>query len=146
MTTTLVPMRWWHIAEVMPLEASLFAEEAWTEAMLWAELAQSSSRHFVVAEEDGDILGYAGLCAFDEEAHVQTIGVRRDRQGEGIGTALLRDLLAEADRRDLSTVLLEVRAGNTAARRLYLRHGFRQIGVRRRYYRSGADAVVMARE
>lgn len=145
MSVELHPMRWWHIAEVMPLETSLFAGEAWTEAMLWSELAQLSTRHFVVAVDGADVLGYAGLCAYAEEAHVQTIGVRRNRQGEGIGTAMLRDLLDEADRRSVPTVLLEVRADNASARRMYVRHGFRKIGVRRRYYRSGADAVVMAR-
>jgi [ribosomal protein S18]-alanine N-acetyltransferase len=92
------------------------------------------------------VLGYAGLAVYDDEAHVLTLGVTRSAQGRGIGTALLVDLLAAADARGAPRVLLDVRADNAAAQRLYARHGFVPIGRRRRYYQpSGTDAVVMAR-
>lgn len=146
MSVSLVPMRWWHIDEVMPLETALFGAEAWTEAILWSELARPGTRHFVVACAGGSPVGYAGLSIFDEEAHVQTIGVAVSHQGRGIGDLLLVDLLTAAAQRDVTTVLLEVRADNDVAQRLYARHGFRPIGVRRGYYQpSGVDAVVMAR-
>jgi ribosomal-protein-alanine N-acetyltransferase len=60
---------------------------------------------------------------------------------------LLRDLLAVAHRADARRVFLDVRADNPVAQRLYTRHGFVRIGVRRGYYQpSGTDAVVMLRE
>ena len=63
-----------------------------------------------------DVVGYAGLAVFGDEAHVHTIGVAGAAQRRGLGATLLRDLLAAAgDRR----VLLEVRADNEAAQRLY---------------------------
>ncbi|WP_324278452.1 GNAT family N-acetyltransferase [Blastococcus brunescens] len=66
--------------------------------------------------------------------------------GEGIGSLLLDELLAEADRRS-PVVLLEVRADNETAQHLYRRRGFVEIGRRRGYYQSsGADAVVMRRK
>lgn len=143
---TLARMRWWHVAEVMVLERELFPDETWSEAAFWNELAETGSRHYVVAIEgapDGPVVGYAGLAVHGDEAHVLTIGVTRSAQGGGIGRALLLDLLAAAgDRR----VLLDVRADNEVAQRLYRRHGFVPVGRRRRYYRpSGTDAVVMAR-
>ena len=53
-------------------------------------------------------------------------------------------LVDEADKRGYEEVLLEVRKDNPRARRLYLRHGFAEVGVRRGYYQpSGVDAVVM---
>ena len=92
------------------------------------------------------VVGWAGLIVYEGEAHVSTIGVARDRQGEGIGARLLDALLAEADRRS-PVVLLEVRADNPVARGLYRRRGFTEIARRRGYYQpSGADAVVMRRE
>ncbi|MCF6742945.1 ribosomal-protein-alanine N-acetyltransferase [Blastococcus sp. KM273128] len=132
---------------VMGLEEELFAPDTWTAAMYRDELSRTDTRHYLVAEDDGGIVGYAGLIAYDDEAHVATIGVTGARQGEGIGARLLDALLAEADRRGAPVVLLEVRADNETAQGLYRRRGFAEIGRRRGYYQpSGEDAVVMKRE
>jgi [ribosomal protein S18]-alanine N-acetyltransferase len=131
---------------VLDLEEQLFAPDTWTAAMYRDELRHADTRHYLVAENGAGIIGWAGLIAYDDEAHVSTIGVARDRQGEGIGARLLDALLAEADRRS-PVVLLEVRADNDRAIGLYARRGFAEIGRRRRYYQpSGTDAVVMKRE
>jgi ribosomal-protein-alanine N-acetyltransferase len=130
---------------VMALEEELFAPDTWTAAMYREELAQSDTRHYLVAEDAGAVVGYAGLIAYDDEAHVATIGVTGARQGQGLGARLLDALLAEADRRS-PVVLLEVRADNEHAQELYRRRGFAEIGRRRGYYQpSGTDAVVMRR-
>jgi [ribosomal protein S18]-alanine N-acetyltransferase len=145
------PMRLADLPAVLELEEQLFAPDTWTAAMYRDELARTDTRHYLVAEEcgpdgTGRVLGYAGLIAYADEAHVATIGVAADRQGEGIGALLLDALLAEADRRS-PVVLLEVRADNELAQGLYRRRGFTEIGRRRGYYQpSGADAVVMRRE
>jgi [ribosomal protein S18]-alanine N-acetyltransferase len=148
MTAELRTMRWWDIDAVMRMENELFTDESWTETMFWNELAQRETRHYVVAVDGDDVVGYAGLCAYaPHEAYVQTIGVTGTRQGEGIGTRLLLELIEEAGRRGCPRLDLEVRADNTRAISLYEHHGFRQIGVRRGYYQpSGTDAVVMRRE
>jgi ribosomal-protein-alanine N-acetyltransferase len=139
-------MRITDLAVVMELEEELFAPDTWTAAMYREELALTDTRHYLVAEDEGTVVGYAGLIAYDDEAHVATIGVTGSRQGEGTGALLLDALLAEADRRS-PVVLLEVRADNEQAQELYRRRGFREIGRRRGYYQpSGTDAVVMKRE
>ena len=144
--TTLERMRWWHIDELLPLERRLFGEEPWTARMFWSELAQLDTRHFLVALKDGQVVAYGGLCAYPDEAFVQTLAVAPEVQGEGLGGLLLQALLDEAGRRRKSTVSLEVRADNEPAQRLYRRFGFRPAGVRRGYYQpSGTDAVVMRR-
>jgi [ribosomal protein S18]-alanine N-acetyltransferase len=147
-TVDLRPMRWWDIEPVMRLEHQLFAEDAWTATLFWSELAERASRHYVVAADADDVVGYAGLCVYSiDQAYVQTIGVDEARQGAGIGRALLRALLAEADDRGCRHVDLEVRADNARAIGIYEMHGFRSIGRRRGYYQpSGADAVVMRRD
>jgi len=132
---------------VMVLEEELFAPDTWTAAMYRDELGRPDTRHYLVAlDEEDAMVGYAGLIAYDDEAHIATIGVTAAAQGQGIGAQLLDALLAEADRRS-RVVLLEVRADNEVAQGLYRRRGFTEIGRRRGYYQpSGADAVVMSRE
>jgi ribosomal-protein-alanine N-acetyltransferase len=136
---------------VMRLEQELFAPDTWTRSMYLEELGLRDTRHYLVAVDAADggqdeVVGYAGLIAYPEEAHIATIGVTTSRQGEGIGGTLLDALLAEADRR-CPVVLLEVRATDEDTQRLYQRRGFVPIGVRPHYYPlSGEDAVVMQRE
>ena len=134
--------RWWHIAEVLPIEEDLFGAEKWSAAMFWNELAQ---RHFyLVAEENEKVAGYAGLAVVDqEESWVQNIAVDRRAQRGGIGRQLLEALLAEAGKRK---VLLEVAVDNAAAQRLYAGYDFEPVGIRRGYYQpSNTDALVMMR-
>jgi len=137
------------LPEVMDLENVLFPDDAWTEGMLRGELAeQPRTRHYLVATDpSGALVGYAGLCAVAGDGDVQTIGVRQEREGEGIGSALLTALLREAARRGCTGLYLEVRADNERAQKLYERFGFERIGLRRNYYQpSGVDAIVMRRE
>ena len=139
-------MRWWHVEALLPLEDVLFPEQHWTARTFWSELGQLDSRHYVVAVDGDDVVGYAGLCDYPDEAWVQTMAVAPAQQGRGVGAQLLRELLAEADRRRQQVVSLEVRAGNASAERLYERHGFSRTGLRRGYYQpSGEDAVLMTR-
>jgi len=141
-------MRWWDIEPVMVIEHELFGDEAWSDTMFWSELAERTSRTYLVEEADGQVCAYAGLCAYaPDEAYIQTIAVAPSAQRRGIGEKLLVTLLDEADRRECEHVDLEVRADNDVAMRLYERHGFAKIAVRRNYYQpSGMDAVVMRRE
>ena len=151
MTVRLRPMRLADLPAVLVLEEELFAPDTWSAAMYRDELSRTDTRHYLVAVDvDADgvdrVVGYAGLIAYADEAHVATIGVAGSRQGDGIGARLLDALLEEADRRS-PVVLLEVRADNELAQGLYRRRGFTEIGRRRGYYQpSGADAVVMKRE
>jgi ribosomal-protein-alanine N-acetyltransferase len=146
MNPTVRPMRWWDIEAILTLEQQLFADDAWSAGLFWSELAQHDSRVYLIADDDG-VLGYAGLATFGSEGYVQTIGVARERWGQGLGTVLLGSLLAEAERRGATTIVLEVRAENDRAQRLYERFGFTTVGLRKGYYQpSGADARVMIRE
>ncbi|WP_030104439.1 ribosomal protein S18-alanine N-acetyltransferase [Actinoalloteichus caeruleus] len=100
-------------------------------------------------DTEGPLVGYGGLAVLgrspDLEAEVHTIAVDPAWQGRGVGTALLRSLLAHADSLRAPT-FLEVRTDNDSAIRLYERHGFVRVGLRRRYYQpSGADAYTMRR-
>ena len=138
-------MRWWHVAAALALERQLFPDEPWTDRTFWSELGQVDTRSYVVALDAEELVGYAGLCDYPDEAWVQTLAVAPAAQGSGLGGRLLTALLGEAARRRAPAVSLEVRADNVPAQRLYERHGFVRTGVRRGYYRSGADALVLTR-
>lgn len=146
----LAPLRWFDIPELLPIEAELFGNEQWSAAMFWSELAaaaQYDTRWYRVARDDaGTMLGYVGLCAYgDGQAWLQTLAVRRDAQRRGIGRGLLFAALRRGNELGATSMALEVRADNAAARRLYAAHHFEVIGVRPGYYQpSGADALVMA--
>ncbi|WP_097257262.1 ribosomal protein S18-alanine N-acetyltransferase [Streptomyces sp. Ag109_G2-15] len=141
-------MRWWDIDPVLELEKDLFPEDAWSRGMFWSELAHSrgseATRRYLVAEDAGRIVGYAGLASSGELADVQTIAVARDQQGTGLGALLLAELLKAATAFECSEVMLECRVDNVRAQKLYERFGFEPIGFRRGYYQPGnVDALVM---
>ena len=138
------PMTEAHVSAVMELEHRLFPLDAWSEGMLRGELAETATRHYVVAESAAGVVGYAGLRFVPPEGDVQTMAVAEEAWGRGIGGALLTELLDQAAARDVTEVFLEVRSDNPRAQDLYRRFGFVEIGVRRGYYK-GADAIVMRR-
>lgn len=139
-------MRWWHLPAVLAIEAQVFGAEPWTERTFWSELGQVDTRHYLVALAGEQVVGYAGLCDYPDDAFVQTLGVAPAAQRQGLGARLLQALLDEAARRRHSTVSLEVRADNTGAIGLYEKFGFRRTGLRRGYYQpSGTDALVLTR-
>lgn len=142
------PMTTADLDVIMGLEFALFGDESWSREMLAGELShQPASRYYLVAEVGGVIAGYAGLMAGGDQADVVTIAVSADRWGQGIGSQLLAELLAEAVRRRCTEVFLEVRADNRRAQQLYRWWGFAEVGIRRGYYQpSGMDAIVMRLE
>lgn len=131
------------VTAVEVLERRLFPVDAWPMQMFFDELAQVDTRRYVVAEAGGQIVAYAGLMCIEPIADVQTIAVVPEFEGRGIGSAILTELIEEARERGATEVLLEVRADNPRAQALYVRFGFEQIHVRRRYYRDGTDALIM---
>jgi len=130
---------------IMALEHAAFPGDAWSEQSMAAELAGAHG-HYVVDEEDGALVGYAGLRAVrgSRDADIQTLAVDDAHRGQGRGRRMLRALLATAAERGAREVFLDVRADNAAAIALYASEGFEEIGRRPRYYRpDGMDAIVM---
>jgi len=137
-------MTWRDIPALTALESELFADDAWSEQTWWAELAGRPRRSYVVGERGGVVVGYAGVDRGGEVADVMTVAVAPAAQGQGLGTVLVDWLLVEARRGGAKHLMLEVRADNIAAHRLYTRAGFAKLSVRRRYYQPGdVDALIM---
>ena len=142
--TTLREMTWRDIAALTALEPELCAHDAWSDRTWWAELAGRPRRSYVVGEQSGTLVGYAGVDCGGEVADVMTIAVARPAQGQGLGTVLMHWLIAEARRAGAEHLMLEVRADNAVAQRLYSNAGFANLSVRRKYYQPGdVDALIM---
>jgi ribosomal-protein-alanine N-acetyltransferase len=135
-------MRWPDIEAVHAIEAAVFEVDPWSAEQFWGELAQPT-REYVVAEDSGVIIGYAGAYLLPPDADVQTIAVSGAAQGRGVGRLLLEELITIAVRNKCSQLLLEVRSDNASALGMYERFGFESISKRRDYYASGIDALIM---
>lgn len=130
---------------IMAIENSSFPSDAWSAESMAAELVTEYS-HYLVDEDGGEIIGYAGLRSIrgNADADIQTIALIEARRGEGRGRAMLRTLLAEASDRGAREVFLEVRADNPGAEGLYISEGFEELARRPHYYQpDNVDAIVM---
>lgn len=143
------------LTAIITLERAIFPTDAWSEATMLADLTNPDCFYLIAEQPDPDAaepattVGYAGLLGRDgtDLADIQTLAVASSARRKGLGRVLLSSLLAEAARRSVGAVLLEVRADNPAAENLYRSAGFRQIAVRRRYYQpDNVDAHIMRLE
>lgn len=112
-----------------------------------AELAELIASPSTLLAEASDGFALARVAA--DEAELLTIAVRPEARGRGLGSALLRDVLAAAAARGAGRMVLEVAADNAAALALYRREGFAECGRRKGYYVAPdgrrIDALIMAR-
>ena len=136
-------MRRRHLRGIMAIERQVYPRP-WSPSLFIAEMSDPSNRSYIVARIGRDVVGYAGMICYGDEAHVTTIAVDPVHQRRKIGTRLLSELIETAIEMGARAVSLEVRVSNWGAQRLYTRFGFRPVGVRKGYYQeTGEDALVM---
>ncbi len=97
----------------------------------------------LVAEETGTLCGSVCAQAVAGEWEIENVVVAAEFLRRGIANELLRELIRRAQSEAASAILLEVRESNLPARRLYEKHGFREVGRRRVYYRDPVDDAVL---
>lgn len=129
---------------VHELECTVFADP-WSYSNFHHEVIRSSVSWPLVVTTDYEIVGYAVPWFVAEEMHLANIATSPLYFRQGIASQLMVVLLEESIRRRIRRVYLEVRPSNSAARAFYEKFGFERIGIRRRYYRNGEDAIVMQR-
>ncbi len=147
-------LHWRDIAALVPLEDALFGADAWSEPTWWAELAARPRRRYLVLADEtagtsetgssGRVAAYGGIDLGGDVADLMTLAVDPAYQGRGLGTRLLGVLESDAAAGRAQHLILEVRADNAAALRLYQRTGYTRISIRRRYYQPGdVDAHIL---
>lgn len=133
------------ILAVSELEKECFKGESWSFGTI-ASAFENPSYEMVVAEEDGEILGYGCTCTTLDTCDLENVLVAEEYRRGGVGRAIVVALLDNAKERGALKVFLEVRVSNSAALRLYLSCGFKGVHARTRYYSDGEDCLVMVRE
>lgn len=130
------------LSAVYAIELESFSEP-WSLESLTKEL-ENHLAYYIVAEEQDEIIGYAGMWGILDEGEITNIAVKSKNRGAGIGSLILEALLNYAKEKALSRITLEVRAGNEKAKKLYHRHHFECIACRKNYYHKPTeDALIM---
>lgn len=97
----------------------------------------------LVAEETGKLCGFVCAKAVGGEWEIENVAVAAEFLRRGIAKELVRTLIQLAENEAASAILLEVRESNLPARRLYEKHGFREVGRRRMYYSDPAEDAIL---
>ena len=127
---------------VAAVEAATFPTP-WSRDAFASEMKNVAAR-YLVAEQDGKIIGYAGAWIIIDESHITNIAVLSDHRGQGIGRRLTQGLMQYLSNLGAAYATLEVRKSNAVAQNLYVSLGFIKLGVRKRYYEdNGEDALIM---
>ena len=130
------------LPQVIAIERRAFPT-AWSLGMFVLELAKPSGI-CLAAIRDSKLVGYLICARYADVWHLMNIAVDPAVRRQGVGTALLEQMVSRAG--EDASYTLEVRPSNATAIALYERFGFRSAGTRRRYYHdTGEDAVIMWR-
>ena len=122
------------------------SENPWNAAQLLEELEFSDFAYLIVAETEGEVVGFCSMHIASGDAHINELTVARKYQRLGAGTALVEHCIRLA-KDSCESVTLEVRGCNVSARELYLSCGFKNIGERKDFYTNPSDdAIVMEYE
>mgnify|MGYP000147601024 FL=1 len=125
--------------EIEPIY-NLEFDDFWKPQNLKSELQNVSSK-YIVAKENGEIVGFAGIWYSVDDAHITNIVVRKSYRNKGIGSLLLEKLIELAKTK--TSLTLEVNTKNEIAQKLYLKYGFKNLGIRKKYYDGIEDAYIM---
>jgi ribosomal-protein-alanine N-acetyltransferase len=132
------------LAQLENLEKTCFSVP-WTREQLESQLPDRQ-HCFLVAYDGNKVLGYVGMMHVLDEGYISNVAVAPDVRRAGIGDNLIAELVRCAEDLNLSFVTLEVRKSNEAAIALYEKHGFRQVGLRKKYYDlPQEDAILMTK-
>ena len=138
----IVRMNECHVAAVTELEKQNFSLP-WDENSVRSELTNQLAL-WLVAVEDGQVVGYVGSQTVMQEADMMNIAVADSHRRRGIARALVEELIRLLDAYQLT---LEVRASNVPAIALYESMGFQQVGLRKNYYKMPKeDALILRKE
>ena len=134
-----------HVSSIAELEKLCFSAP-WDEASVAGELSNELSLWLVALDGD-EVVGYVGSQSVMGEADVMNIAVSPQYRRRGIAETLIHELVSLLKEKEVCSLTLEVRASNDAAKSMYDKLGFRQVGRRPGYYvRPKEDALILRKE
>lgn len=136
------PMKLSDISDILVIETLAFSVP-WTEADFFAEI-DNPRAHYLVYEDKGELIGYAGYWQVLEEGHITNIAIKPSHQGRGNGKKLIEAMVNNARIIGIEQMTLEVRESNVNALKAYSSVGFHIEGRRSQYYTNpNEDALIM---
>lgn len=130
------------IEEVAGIEKSIFSKP-WSEKSFRDALA-SEDTIYLAAYSKARIIGYCGIWISFDTADLCNMAVLPEYRKKGVADRLLQEAVSLVSQKAVKRIVLEVRESNEAAIRLYQKHNFKKIGVRKGYYTAPKeDAVLM---
>ena len=116
----------------------------WSYNILKQEL-ENKNTTYIVAKENNEVVGFAGISTCLDEATLNNIVVKKSCRGRGIGGELLESLIDLCGDLHMRTFTLEVDTENAPAIHLYEKFGFKNLGIRKKYYNGSRDAYIMTK-
>ncbi|MEP6780768.1 MAG: ribosomal protein S18-alanine N-acetyltransferase [Gemmatimonadaceae bacterium] len=131
------------VEDLAAIERESFSDP-WPASAFVDVLAMPSSSTIVATDVNDVAVAYCMLLTAADQGEIANLAVATTSRRQGLAAALLKEAIMIAISRQVVSLFLEVRKSNTAARALYLAHGFAEIGLRRGYYqRPAEDALVL---
>lgn len=144
MNITIEKMTKEHLEQIKNILMTEF-DEFWNANVLEKELENPLS-DYIVAINENEVVGYAGLWQPCDEGHITNIVTKLDKRGNKIASKMLEELIKIAKNKNLKCVTLEVNVHNEIAINLYKKYNFKEIGKRPKYYYNTDDALIMTLE
>ncbi len=117
-------------------------DDFWTVGIFKEEL-NNPNCHYIIAIDNNEIVGFAGISCVVGEATINNIAVRNDKRNCKIGSLLLENLITISKGLHSSFLTLEVNVNNSPAIKLYKKFGFKNLGIRKNYYNGDTNAYIM---
>ena len=117
-------------------------DDFWNFHILEEELKNENSL-YIVAIKENEIIGFAGIKYNFENVELMNIVVKKKYRKQGFGYILLKEIINKSSEFDTSKIGLEVSEKNIGAIELYKKVGFKQVGIRKKYYNGKDDAILM---
>lgn len=118
----------------------------WSKVQWETDLELPHSFYFI-EEQGGKVVGFLACHLIVDEIEIMQVAVHPAQQKQGIAQQLLEQLASFAHEKAASSIFLEVRESNQAAKQAYRKSGFEEIGIRKKYYHAPVeDAVLMLKK
>lgn len=116
----------------------------WSRDSFLKEISTNSLAHYYVVELENELVGYGGVWIILDEAHITNVAISPKARGFKLGKLIMQYIMAMARILGAKRMTLEVRVSNDAAKNLYYKLGFKDNGIRKKYYAdTNEDALIM---
>lgn len=133
-----------HLEGVVRVENECF-DIPWTRESLKEQIYNPNAKYFIL-KENGVVAGYGGLWHILDEGDINNIGILPEMRRKGYGSMILLKLMDYMKENNLKCLNLEVKESNFPAIALYKKHGFYEVGRRKKYYGGKEDALLLRRD